>query len=376
MSESPFKLITKTFPVSLVVYSWQRQWPNLCYWLFWAALLALGLKTATAYPDFVADKFWGLNLWWLAGLGWLATTGWQLIWRLKFSRWNLRLLTAITSLLLLLLAFFYSYQVKTTTLNAILLAFGLYFEVLIVLTAIFVTLTLYHVLIAPIKVLPEKWWLLAGASAALLLLVYLQNIDFFIWLGTEDKFFEEMSVAITSAGTIIACILAWRAGRQRPKAWGRLIAFSIWAIGLLFLAGEEISWGQRVLSLEATGIFATTNEQQEINFHNLAGIHQHMVPVYLLLSLWGCGSWLLNLPAVKSWWQQRLPPLLVNLGENFIFSAQVVPWFIPLLLYSGRVFFGGPLYYKTWEEYAEFSAWLGLVLQLWLKIHAPFKQRQ
>ncbi|HEY8401549.1 MAG TPA: hypothetical protein VIK89_09820 [Cytophagaceae bacterium] len=46
------------------------------------------------------------------------------------------------------------------------------------------------------------------------------------------------------------------------------------SIFFLFIAGEEISWGQRIFNIESTGFFMENNTQQEMNFHNLkiAGI--------------------------------------------------------------------------------------------------------
>ena len=40
------------------------------------------------------------------------------------------------------------------------------------------------------------------------------------------------------------------------------------AVALLFIAGEEISWGQRIFGWEAFGIFEDYNYQKEINLHN------------------------------------------------------------------------------------------------------------
>tara|TARA_B100001063_G_C16715132_1_gene530263 strand:+ start:304 stop:1263 length:960 start_codon:yes stop_codon:yes gene_type:complete len=47
----------------------------------------------------------------------------------------------------------------------------------------------------------------------------------------------------------------------------RLI-LAIIAVILIFLFGEEISWGQRIFKLESFGLFSDYNYQNEINYHN------------------------------------------------------------------------------------------------------------
>lgn len=49
----------------------------------------------------------------------------------------------------------------------------------------------------------------------------------------------------------------------------------IYALVLLFAAGEEISWGQRIVGWHSNDFFATHNAQGETNLHNLtAGGHR------------------------------------------------------------------------------------------------------
>jgi hypothetical protein len=59
---------------------------------------------------------------------------------------------------------------------------------------------------------------------------------------------------------------------KKSKNWWHL------ALSLLFLAlaGEEISWGQRVFGFASTAWELKNNVQNEDNFHNIDGIHQHI----------------------------------------------------------------------------------------------------
>jgi hypothetical protein len=45
---------------------------------------------------------------------------------------------------------------------------------------------------------------------------------------------------------------------------------------LIWLAGEEISWGQRIFSIMSPAWEMKNNVQGELNLHNINGIHQHI----------------------------------------------------------------------------------------------------
>lgn len=54
----------------------------------------------------------------------------------------------------------------------------------------------------------------------------------------------------------------------KKKALWRIGTF-IFAVLFLFAAGEEISWGQRIFSVESSEFFLKNNAQGETNLHNL-----------------------------------------------------------------------------------------------------------
>ena len=57
------------------------------------------------------------------------------------------------------------------------------------------------------------------------------------------------------------------------------------AFGLFLLAGEEISWGQRIFHIAEPGALDAINEQHELNLHNIQGVHEHVKAVGLLVIL-------------------------------------------------------------------------------------------
>lgn len=69
---------------------------------------------------------------------------------------------------------------------------------------------------------------------------------------------------------------------RNPWMWGYAVLFFL-------VAGEEISWGQRVFfGPHPTGALAGMNVQGEINFHNIEGIHGSIRLVGLLVVLAIC----------------------------------------------------------------------------------------
>lgn len=88
--------------------------------------------------------------------------------------------------------------------------------------------------------------------------------DLFYGLMQEDAWAEWATFLAFSAAAALAVRLLLRA----ETGMERLAAL---ALGLfsLFVAGEEISWGHRVLAFEPPEVFLEHNYQQELNLHNL-----------------------------------------------------------------------------------------------------------
>jgi len=72
-------------------------------------------------------------------------------------------------------------------------------------------------------------------------------------------------------------------------------------MGLVFVfgAGEEISWGQRILNIESSEFFVKHNAQREINIHNLIVNGKKINKIIFGTSLGVCiGAYFLILPIV------------------------------------------------------------------------------
>ena len=107
---------------------------------------------------------------------------------------------------------------------------------------------------------PVAWWLWSIWAA-------FNRPAFFMRITDEDGWMEYGQVLLLILGSLAAGTLArslWQ-GRRRALALGYLVL----TLALFWAAGEEISWGQRLLNLSTPAWFAAHNVQQETNLHNL-----------------------------------------------------------------------------------------------------------
>ena len=89
----------------------------------------------------------------------------------------------------------------------------------------------------------------------------------------EDHYFELIG-AFSFFVTSILFFYGFRVARKTlDKSWGSLIkqlAYLGLAVLFLFGAGEEISWGQRILGFQTPEELSQVNRQEEFNLHNLS----------------------------------------------------------------------------------------------------------
>jgi hypothetical protein len=86
-----------------------------------------------------------------------------------------------------------------------------------------------------------------------------------IFLGKEDHFFEWLT-AICFLGSCIYFFLSFKKSRN--------FFFLLLALVMLFGAGEEISWGQRIFGYGTPETVKDLNVQGEFNLHNLEIFNQ------------------------------------------------------------------------------------------------------
>jgi hypothetical protein len=116
----------------------------------------------------------------------------------------------------------------------------------------------------------------------------------------EDGPFEWLGAMSLLVGSVLV-VLALRRLRARGRA-GRLKTLSYIALALMLFvaAGEEISWGQRVLGIETPEAVREVNAQGETNLHNLYGDENGQNASVLIYQVFWMGFGIL-LPLLALW---------------------------------------------------------------------------
>ena len=135
--------------------------------------------------------------------------------------------------------------------------------------------------------------------------------------------------ALASALGAWGAVRAWRDEAQGEDRLPRMIVLAGLSAFCLFVAGEEISWGQRLLGFAPPEVFLQHNYQQELNFHNfLKTVAFDVKWLVAAVSLFYGISWaFLSKEAAleKSRWGRALarqaPPL------------SLVPWHVGVILW-------------------------------------------
>jgi hypothetical protein len=100
----------------------------------------------------------------------------------------------------------------------------------------------------------------------------------------EDRFAEIASFLVLLFLGFLCMRRALLLRAQRGLAFAGFCA--LYGAGFLVLAGEEISWGQRLFDLQTPDWLERNNRQEELNFHNIvvggAQVADYMYPALAL----------------------------------------------------------------------------------------------
>ncbi|MBX3013222.1 MAG: hypothetical protein KF832_17015 [Caldilineaceae bacterium] len=187
----------------------------------------------------------------------------------------------------------------------------------------------------------------------------------YLWFTGEDGFAENLQQLFNALALAWAALIMhryWRTGE-------RLIAglYLLLCVGLIFLIGEEISWGQRIFGWETQGVMAEINTQNETNIHNLVGAKTAFKWIQLLVGAYGLLPLVLPLARVPLRWQRLymaiIPPLALLPYFGLLFVWKLYRNFIP-----------APAH---WEfRLAEYNEVLELILAIGLWLFMVFQLRR
>lgn len=124
-------------------------------------------------------------------------------------------------------------------------------------------------------------------------IIWLRNAHFniFHYLFTEDGLFEYLTSVLYFGASLIAFVIVVTFKRKGQTMLAASYAFL--TLALFFVAGEEISWGQRILDIETPAAIAEVNTQRELTVHNLAPVQNVLHAGYIAVGALGAFLWII-----------------------------------------------------------------------------------
>ena len=194
--------------------------------------------------------------------------------------------------------------------------------------------------------------MLAGAAAAL------AGKGVYKWFTHEDGCAEWLQVVFDSGALVLGALCTQHLQRQGRR--GAAALYALVCLGLVFVLGEELSWGQRIFGWGTPETFVAANKQEETNLHNIYGVGEMFKWIQLLVGAYGTLLPLLVLgrelsPRQRDWARLVVPHWLL------------IPYFAPLCVWRFyRNLFEPPQrFYYVIAEYNEVLE-LALAMALFL----------
>jgi hypothetical protein len=162
---------------------------------------------------------------------------------------------------------------------------------------------------------------------------------------------------------VIACIAAFGIAIQRRRAGHRWQAtlFGVIGLGLFFVSGEEIAWGQRIFNLETPDQLDEINKQNEITLHNIGDALDWMNAAMMIMAAVALAAPFLNR-------RLRLQRIWADADRLFVPPVFLAPAFLVVFAYRAiRVtILRDPSFTVTkYGEWAEFCLAFASAVFLW-----------
>ncbi len=182
---------------------------------------------------------------------------------------------------------------------------------------------------------------------AVLYLVSLWPFNIFKEIVKEDRLIEYSQFFVLLIGGAVSFFQSIRFFGQ--KQWMRATFYVLATLALFFVAGDEISWGQRILGIESGATVQEVNRQGELTIHNLYAVEWLVIYAYVVLSALG----------VLAYW---LTKLFKPLNQ---YTSLVPSWILSFYFVFALLYFTQQLRIKwgiwhDWSEVAELSLYMGI----------------
>lgn len=168
-------------------------------------------------------------------------------------------------------------------------------------------------------------------------------------IAKEDHLVENFQAIFLLLSGIISIMIA---KAYLKKSMILSVIFLLAAAGLIFVAGDEISWGQRILGIMTPEYIGRTNAQNEITIHNNMAVHGKVQLLFLAAGLYGSVMFLIYKYFKKT--LDRFKYFYVLVPPAYLF-----PFFFAGFLYNFIISLGDHTI-GAWSEPTELMLYLGV----------------
>ena len=127
------------------------------------------------------------------------------------------------------------------------------------------------------------------------------------WILQGEQGIIEQATVLFLLIALFYTVAAAQLVRVRCQTHALKNIWNIWllmiALGTVYFAGEELSWGQHLLGWQTPAEWSALNDQKETNLHNTHAIFDQVPRLLLTLAMLGGG---VIIPIVLRWKQIRL----------------------------------------------------------------------
>jgi hypothetical protein len=133
-----------------------------------------------------------------------------------------------------------------------------------------------------------------------------------------------------------AGLVAFATSTRFLSAGRRVLAilYLVFAAGLLFVAMEEVSWGQRLAGVETPELLKQWNVQEEISVHNLKPLQEFLHAGYIMVGFVAGLTWAF-VPGAAWAWREGLPRYVLPGSLTMLYFLPVAAFYLSLELFPG-----------------------------------------
>lgn len=178
--------------------------------------------------------------------------------------------------------------------------------------------------------------------------------DIFKILSQEDHLIENIQVVVLLLAALWALLFSRSLFKKKIKT--HAFIFGLTALTLIMVAGDEISWGQRIFNFQTPKQVAPYNTQRETTIHNLSFFEKSVSTGYILLGLYGTVSWII---------QSRFKNL-----KKQPFYFYIPPWFSSAYYFIGFLYnfytrINANHHLGIWSEFSELMLYTGIMFTMY-----------